>query len=273
MARKKLILFGLISLLMLLSINLVFAQSAASIVTPPANAGIKGTILIQATFTEGVGARNVTFWRRASGVTDWTPIGPNQSSVSSGGTVTINRSSFDTTTLSDALDYDFNVTVCEAIACGNGYNTSDSNTGIDIDNSAPTAAISIDKARQQIQSGAGIEVDCRRSADVQGIANTTILLTKADNELVTKASTDIYTFTDSDINVKGEYTATCRPYNLAATSTDVTGTFTIGDGKIQIQKAEAITRATTRNNTPIIIGSALGFILSMSILLYFAFKK
>ena len=201
MARKKIILLGLLSLLLILNIFNVYAvvPSAASITSPPTNAGIKGTTNIVATFTEGDGARNVTFWQRASGVTAWTVIGPNGTSVSAAGTVTVNVT-FITSNVADAQNYDFNVTICSALNCMTGdslqVNTSDSNTGIDVDNSAPNALISIDKAREQIQSGAGVEVDCRNSNDPTGIANTTILLTKADDPIVTTTSTDIFTFLD-----------------------------------------------------------------------------
>ena len=271
MINKKILFTTFLLVFSLLLINNVSAQTVA-INSPAANERIR------------VDNYNVTFT-----VTDNNDTITNLTlyAISSGGTETlllsiINTSEAQNTSwsmqidfianLSNANDYTLNVTASTTVDAGNGFVTDDTNTGVDIDNVAPTVSFILDRGFTRRSDPTGIEVDCTGSSDATtGIANYTITITKPYEPQVNVSETVTNgkrSFTTTDIDSLGEYQAWCvvddNTGNVGSTSSQTFQVLSSGDGGA-VTATNIIKQQGTQNVT-LIVGVVILILFSVGIL-------
>lgn len=229
---NKKLLISIISLLALmvlctLSVNAVIGGGGNTIAwsTPFSNQGINGTFNFSVSTVQygdgGGNISNVSFYYRTGTSGAWTLF-------ASFGNATANITSwskaFDTSGLTDGSTYQFNATAHNITIGATGGDDAPSVvlTGLLVDNTAPTASISISKAI--VERTKVIELDCSGSTDTVDTSltvNFTIYIDEAGSGVwavkssFTRANTTNlrYEFDDGVTDTIAEYMANCIVYD------------------------------------------------------------
>lgn len=251
---KNIFLIAIIMLGVLLVPAFASAAQSVTLLTPAQDAAIKGTTYnLTMSITEPSEVCNVTFYYKTSTGTTWTFIG-------SAANTTANQTGWsrvlDTSGITDAKDYVFNVSVSTQKST-NSFTLSDSSTGVDVDNTAPTAIIQSNKPKVTFLDPIGFDYDCSTSSDNQDTSLTySVVWTKADGDTITETSST-GTFSDSDLNSVGTTGYLVCTVTDDAGNTDASDAVyvSVGNGKTSTTtgEEEAAVAAKEKKTTNMII--------------------
>jgi hypothetical protein len=176
---------NILPLLLFVSVLAVFpmvsALSVVTLTTPAADASISGsTQMLNATLDSSDGTvYNVSLYYMAPGTSTWTLIATVQND--SANDIMFNTT-WDTTAFVDDDDYILNATAREI---DNSVNSTDNNTGIDIDNGNPTSALAANHIHDGYKVGTGDTFQVAIDADATiGISSCIAFATNTGNSTV-----------------------------------------------------------------------------------------
>ena len=269
---------GILSLLILAitfsMIGLVNATEMTGITLnrPVTNGEYTGTITFSATVTPASSAvKNVTFYYSTNGIT-WTYIRSNSTADA---TQEVHTLSVNTgVNFTDGASYTINATAWNRTGGGHVQTTA---TGVEMDNTNPTASLKLDKSF--VSKGSPIFADCSGSSDSVDTALTYFFtLTKSDSSIITNelanSSSKTYTFSGVDTSPVGPgYSINCRVTdNVGKISSATNLTFDVrstGDGGV-IEPTEPIKKAEEQKKSNTLLYLLLLIIIIVIIVIVFA---
>lgn len=223
--RKIFLLFFMTTLL----VGCIAAANTITLDTPAAN-GITSTTsqyLNSSLDSNDHSIENISFYYRpVSGTGVWTLIGYT---VNTTNAQTTFNSTWDTTSFIDATNYELNATASDIT---NAHISTDSSTGVKIDNGDPTATWSTSSVTNAMKTGKSVPFTAAIDADnTIGITNCTIFLGSGTAQNMTgsgNACSASYTAEDFGITANGIYNMIIMATDANANSTNTsTRTFEI----------------------------------------------
>jgi hypothetical protein len=235
-----------------------------TLVNPVQDTTITGTSNFTNTITEPNDITNVSIWYQISGTGAWYLM---SSQLNTTANQTGFATNYVTTGLSDRADYTFNITVCNTCESGAeiGNCASDTNTGVDVDNTNPTAKMTFSRLSARYYDPLGIEYDCSTSTDnVDTSLTYSVVLTKGDATTVTK-TTSTGSFTESNLDSLGAENYIICTVTDNAGKTDSTTKEYITVIKEDGTKVVSEKQQEKKNNT---LYYAIGGVIGFGLILY-----
>ena len=266
---------SVITVLVLLSVFCVFVSlcdlvsaHSVALITPPSNGIISGAafnISAQVSYASSLGSNisNCTFTYSVDSGTTWVTIG-SDTNGSSGELYFENVT--DTTSWTETEDMWINVS-CYTDVAGTALNCSSTNTGMDIDNSAPTVSeMTIINPKQIYYVTSPVEIKCIGGDPGNHITVATI--TKPSGKTVEKRVTSAdgwkVVFKNADTNEAGLYYVDCMSktsYGTNSTSSSLKLSFRViyddvetSDGGEEVKAVAKTDISTKDTNTGLIVG-------------------
>lgn len=216
---KKLYL-AIFSLLAIVLVGSGVSAVDCTLVFPTTTIGSTGTSNITATTSIiSNNITNMTFWYDTDGSGAFTWVNASVKSQNATNFTT----PWITTSLTDGNSYRINITGYNMSFNGNNDTfvvCSSITTGISVDQTSPTARISLSTPSTEPQDPLGVTADCSGSEDnVDSTLDYNFTLVKPDNTLAHSTSSSSYDIADSTIEEPGEYAVRCTVTNQVALST------------------------------------------------------